>query len=169
MRSLHEEAHAQLERAARDMKTFYDRNHLDISFSVGDQVLLQGENLKSNRPSKKLDHRRWGPFQITEKVGARAYRLDLPSTWRIHPVFHISRLHHYNPNPDTPPPPPPELVNGEYEHEIEEILDKRYDKRRKKTLYFVKWLGFPHDENEWLTEDELGHAQDLLNTFNEDS
>lgn len=34
----------------------------------------------------------YGPFQIVQMVGAVSYRLDLPSSSLIHPVFHVSRL-----------------------------------------------------------------------------
>nr|GFC81083.1 putative mitochondrial protein [Tanacetum cinerariifolium] len=34
----------------------------------------------------------YGPFEIVERVGAVAYRLKLPPTAAIHPVFHVSQL-----------------------------------------------------------------------------
>ena len=33
-----------------------------------------------------------GPFFITRRIGPVAYELELPQTWRIHPVFHTSLL-----------------------------------------------------------------------------
>ena len=81
MEGIRKEAEAALERAAHDMKTFYDHHHQEApDFRPGDE----GENLRTNRPSKKLDHHRFGPFKIIRKVGKRAYRLRLPSTWRVH-------------------------------------------------------------------------------------
>jgi hypothetical protein len=70
-----------------------------------------------------------GPFRILKSVGKRAYKLALPSSMKIHPVFHVSLLH---PAADDPFPgqnheeqPPPITIDGEDEYEVEEILDSR--------------------------------------------
>jgi hypothetical protein len=31
-----------------------------------------------------------GPFEVEEQVAPEAWRLALPGTWRVHPVFHSS-------------------------------------------------------------------------------
>jgi hypothetical protein len=165
MEELRKEAAAALERAARDMKKYYDRSHQPPpNFNLGDRVLLEGANLKTNRPSKKLDHRRFGPFVIMQKVGERAYRLKLPASWRVHPVFHVSNLLPYRHDDHSlSEPPPPDLVEGELEQEVEDILADRI--RRGKKQYFVKWRGFPMEESEWKTAEELKHAPDLLKRY----
>jgi len=159
------EARAALERAARDMKIFYDRHHQEAPvFQPGDKVLLEGENLRTNRPTKKLDHRRFGPFKVERKIGERAYRLKLPTTWKIHPVFHVSKLLPYHRDDAMlPTPPPPDIVDGEQQQEIEDILDQRV--RRGKPQYLVKWRGFPMEENEWKNEYDLKDARELLEEF----
>ena len=50
---------------------------------------LLRRHVQTTRPSSKLDVRRLGPFVIIEKVGLSAFRLELPPSMKIHPVFHI--------------------------------------------------------------------------------
>jgi hypothetical protein len=67
----------------------------NLNISVGDKVWLLRRNLKTRRPSDKLDYCRLGPFRVSTKVNEVAYRLDLPSSMKIHPVFHVSLLEPY--------------------------------------------------------------------------
>ena len=55
-------------------------------------VYINRKNIKTKRPSDKLDHVRLGPFPITEVLGKVTYKVKLPTHIRIYPVFHVSRL-----------------------------------------------------------------------------
>ena len=136
-------------------------------FNVGDLVWLDARNIKTRRPMKKLDHKRLGPFPITEIVSTHARRLGLPLNLKtIHNVFHVSLLepHHANPFParDTAPPPPIE-IDDELEWEVEEILDSRLNRRRKRFEYLVQWSGY-HDPT-WESADKLSNAQQAIVDF----
>jgi len=61
-------------------------------YRVGDAVMLSTQHHKVKRPSKKLDHKFVGPFQIEKVVSPLAMRLTLPHRWRAHPTFHVSEL-----------------------------------------------------------------------------
>ena len=55
-------------------------------------VYLLRKNIKTRRPSDKLDHTKLGPFKIQEKLGPVIFKLELLAHMRIHPVFHIALL-----------------------------------------------------------------------------
>ena len=75
----------------------------DLEFEVEDRVFLKLSPWKGVvRFGKrgKLNPRYIGPFEIVERIGLVAYRLDLPEKFsRVHNVFHISMLRKYIPDP----------------------------------------------------------------------
>ncbi|GJR64602.1 putative reverse transcriptase domain-containing protein, partial [Tanacetum coccineum] len=84
-------------KAARDrQKRYADKRRKPLEFSVGDYVLLKVSPWKGVvrfRKKGKLAPRFFGPFEIIEKVGLVAYRLDLPKEFNgVHDTFHVSNL-----------------------------------------------------------------------------
>src|SRR6266568_8831209 len=131
MKSALEEAKSALSKAKDDMARYYNRRRIPAPmFAPGDDVYLDASDIQTTRPSKKLSHLRLGPFPVERRVGTNAYRLTLPpSMKRLHLVFNVVKL---TPAPNDPipgrrtaPPPPPELIDGEEEYVVEEILDSR--------------------------------------------
>jgi len=64
-------------------------------FKKGDQVWLDGQNLKIGYLFQKLAPKWEGPFMITEVLGPVTYHLKLPNQWWIRDVFHASLLSPY--------------------------------------------------------------------------
>jgi hypothetical protein len=119
-------------------------------FNVKDQVWLEGSHLKMQYWSSKLASKRHGPFQIVEEVSPVAYRLELPTSWRIHDVFHASLLSPYIETASHGPNftrPPPDLINGEEEYEVEAIINHRHHGRSRQLQYLIKWKRYPHSDN----------------------
>ena len=83
--------------AKATQKYYADRNKVPIEYEVGNWVLLSTKNLVlPNQPSKKFKQRFVGPYKIIEKISSQAYRLELPTSMKIHNVFHIGLLQRYD-------------------------------------------------------------------------
>jgi hypothetical protein len=83
--------------AAQDrQKSYVDKRRKPIEFGVGDHVYLKVSPMKGvNRFGVKwnLAPRYVGPYQIIDKSGRVAYKLQLPSELgAIFPIFHVSQL-----------------------------------------------------------------------------
>jgi hypothetical protein len=67
-----------------------------------------------------------GPYTIVEVKYFNAVQLKLPHTIKIHPVVNVSHVCPYK-EPCIPqqvaPEPPPVEVDGEFEYEVEQILN----------------------------------------------
>jgi hypothetical protein len=85
-----------LHRAQTRMKHQADKKRCEKQFAVDDLVYLKLQpyiqSLVAPRGNQKLSYKFFGPFKILAKVGAVAYKLDLPEDARIHPVVHVSQL-----------------------------------------------------------------------------
>ena len=53
---------------------------------------LLRRHISTTRPSSKLDVRRLGPYPILGPIGRIVFKLLLPLSMKIHPVFHVSLL-----------------------------------------------------------------------------
>jgi hypothetical protein len=138
------------------------------SFTPNQLVWLDGTNVKTTHPKAMLAPRRHGPFKILYSTPTNS-RLQLPHTWRIHPVFHNSLLLPYMETPEHGPNftrPPPDIVQGEDEHyEVEKVVNSRLSPNRRGLNYLVKWVGYPESENQWIPASGMRHATDLVNEF----
>lgn len=73
-----------------------DNGRKDVAFQIGDWVFIHLRpyrklSLRLQRHTK-LSQRFFGPFQLLQWVGEVSYNLNLPSSSKIHPVFHVSTL-----------------------------------------------------------------------------
>lgn len=81
------------------------------------------------RQSLKLSPRFFGPYQVVQRVDKVAYRLNLPPSSSIHPVFHISQLKRkLGQQAIVVPVLPPVDVDGVIKPEPVEVLARRMRK-----------------------------------------
>ena len=97
MAEIREEAASALIRAAELMKRYYNKKRQpDPGYKAGDLVLLDGRDLKIDRPAVKLSDKLYGPYKVLDKVGNLSYRLQIPQGWlaqKVHPVFNTVKFH----------------------------------------------------------------------------
>ena len=153
-----------LQDAVAKQANYYNKSHKLVTFSVGQQVLLDTRNIRTRQAKKKLNDRFPGPFTVLEPVGRQSYRLELSSQYTgIHPVFHCSLLEPYQRRAGEEPPAPI-LIEDVEEWEVEKILDTRVN--RGKTEYLVRWQGFAPAEDSWQPADNL-HCPDKVAEYEE--
>ena len=142
MRTIWDEVRARIVLEQARQKKYADRKRRDVRYDVGDSVYLSTHNLKAHG-GKLLD--KWvGPYVVTEvRQSGVSVRLDLRGELgKMHPVFHVSQLKPYVeseldwPGRENHNRPAPELVDGETEYEVEQVVDKRttYEKTKVKRM-----------------------------------
>jgi len=135
---------------------------------MGSKVWLEGTNLKlPSNITPKLSPRRYGPFKVVSQISKVTYKLELPSTWKIHDVSHTSLLTPYKETDQHGPnflEPPLEILDGEPEWEIQKILKERSFGRWKKKQYLVRWKDYLPAYDSWVNTKDL-HALELLSDF----
>ena len=92
-----------------------------------------------------------GPYRIIERIGEVEYRLELPFDLNlIHDFFHVSMLRKYIPGPSHVLTEQPVEIqeNLTYEEEPMQILDRREQVLRNKTIPLVKVLWRSHTVEE---------------------
>ncbi len=157
-------------RAQERMAKHYDkRAQRQPALKPGDLVMVNMKNMKTKRPSKKLDHKRLGPVEVLEAIGKRAFKVKLPPEARNHPVFHVSELEPYRQSTIEgrhQPPPPVEEIEGESNFVVESIGKSRENKRRKRVEYLMFREGYPPEEATWEPGENLaGTADEALREF----
>ena len=119
-----------------------NKHRREVDFGVGDKVWVTTKHWKNDRPSRKLASQMEGPYKILEQIG-HSFKLELPESMKVHPVFHAEKLRKDPGNPlpgqANPEPPPLELSNSDTEYEVEKILAVKLI--HTKLRYRIQWKG----------------------------
>ena len=134
-------------------------------YQLGDKVWLEGHNLTTTHPTAKLAPRCYGPFPITHVISCTSYQIKLPPQWKIHNIFHATLLTQYEEttlNGNQNQEPAPDLIDGQPEWEVEQILHIR--QHQHQVQYLVRWKGFSEAHDSWEPATNV-HAEELVKVF----
>lgn len=149
MDSLLKQAKEFLKIQQKAMSVAANAHRRPIDFHEGDLVWLNSKNLRTDRPSRKLDHKMIGPFMIIAKHRTSC-ELRLPAGLEAHPTFPVELLQK-DPNDPLPgqrnPPPAPVIGTDQPEWEVARILGSRH--YRRVLQYRVKWINEETEDHNW--------------------
>ena len=135
-------------------KSYADVRWRDLEFSVGDEVLLKVSPTKGVvrfGTRGKLSPRYIGPYMITTRVGALAYRLQFPESMSgVQPMFHVSMLRRYLKDPEQKVDAEPLIIQRDLTMECHpvRILDFSDRVMRNRTIKYVMALSTNQSERE---------------------
>jgi hypothetical protein len=142
------------------MKQQAYQHHSERSFEVGDWVFLRLQpykhmSLKQDKKDNKLSLKYYGPYKVLQNIGTMAYKLELPASSRVHPIFHVSCLKKVIGDKI-----PVQTIFLELDEEgkiildPEAITDTRIHQLRNRSIskYLIKWKKLPTEDSTW--EDE---------------
>lgn len=143
-------------RAQQRMKLQADTKRHHAEFQDGDLVFLKLKPYRqrslAQRKFEKLAARYYGPFKVLQRIGKVAYKLELPPTAAIHPVFHVSQLRPAHGVSSSSPVLPPQLT-PELELVVEPdlLLDVRPKAQGQpgEVEVLLKWKSLPEYEATW--------------------
>jgi hypothetical protein len=148
-----------LMRMQHRMKVLADRNRTEREFAVGYVVFLRLQPYLQQsvhrRHNHKLSYKFFGPFSVIERIGQVAYKLDLPPSSRVHPVFHVSQLKACV-GPGQPVSPHLPVPDFEFQVPVQ-ILHTRARVKGRRTVaqVLVQWSGSPASTATWEDHEAL--------------
>lgn len=168
-------------------KRHYDRAHQQLSFEVNDLALLRlhkGYKIPATKGIiTKLTQQFVGPFRVIERIGRLAYRLDITSHWKVHPVFTIAQLEPYvtgDPFERHLPAQPADLhaeqqplrASDSVAWIPDRVLKKRTIKRGRGVIteYLLRWKGRGPEHDQWKNTKALdAPAREVVKIYEQEN
>ena len=152
------------------MKQQVDECRIERSFDVGDWVFLQLHpykkmSLMQAKTDNKLSPKYYGPYKVLQNIGTMAYKLDLPTSSRVHPIFHVSCLKKVISENLLVQTILPELdEEGKIILEPEAVTETRTRQLRNRSIseYLIKWKNLPTEDSTWEDENFIQKQPELL-------
>jgi hypothetical protein len=153
-----------LARAKLRMKRQADKKRSERKFEVGDKVFLKlqpyVQSSLAPRSNQKLSFKFFGPYEVLAKVGSVAYKIALPASSSVHPVFHVSQLKKMAPGTKILSSLPPDIDMPRYPVKV---LQRRVAPQGINSVsqVLVQWSGWSPDLATW--EDQASIVQRFPN------
>jgi hypothetical protein len=108
-------------------------------------------------------YRCFGPFGVVAATDSLAYKLDLPASYRMHPVIHISHLKQYHDGesqfewrPEYAKAPVPDVIGGEEHVHVDSFLGFKIVKSTSKIPSHLQfYVKFTDGEQLWRPAADL--------------
>jgi hypothetical protein len=145
------EVRERLHQAQEYAKLYYDNNHHEVVFGVGDWVWVRllhrpAASIPGHRTGK-LAPRFYGPYKVLSRIGDVAYKLELPTGAKIYDVFHVGVLKAFHGIPPEATPALPPLLHGRVLPNPTKVVRAR--KARDAWQLLVQWEGQPSSDATW--------------------
>ena len=122
------------------------------AYRPGQRLWLLAKDRPLPAVSHKLAPRYMGPYTILKVINPSALCLQLPSSLKVHPVFHVTQVKlvaDCGLSPPAPAPPPPRILeSGNMVWEVNRILAVR--RRGQGFHYLVDWVGYRPEDRTWV-------------------
>ena len=121
------------------MKHQVNRHRFEHTFQVGDMVFIHLYHYKQSsfklKGCQKLAPNFYGPYKVLQNIRFVAYKLELPPSSHVHPIFHVSCLNKFIGTSIRAQIILPELDNeGSIILESDAILNKRTRHLRSRSI-----------------------------------
>jgi hypothetical protein len=125
-------------------------------------------SFKQDKKDNKLSPKYYGPYKVFQKIGTMAYKLELPASSRVHPVFHVSCLKKVIGEKI-----PVQTIFLELDEEgkiildTEAITDTRIHQLGNISIseYLIKWRKLPTEDSTWEEESFIQKHPELLKHY----
>nr|DAD38797.1 TPA_asm: hypothetical protein HUJ06_013119 [Nelumbo nucifera] len=144
-----------LQRAQNRMLQLANKNRSEREFQIGDLVFLKLQPYRqatvAGQPYHKLRPKYYGPYKILDRIGAVAYKFELPVGAQIHNIFHVSQLKCCCVSSPIASDVPLFMVDPTVPKIPKAILDRQLVKCGNvvATKVLVRWRNLPPEEATW--------------------
>lgn len=123
------------------MKWYSNKKRTDRTFEVGAEVYLKLQPYRqqsiNERGNHKLSAKYYGSYRVLDRIGQVAYKLELPSSSKIHDIFHVFQLKKVSDKKDVQTSLPGISNTGVVDPQPTAILDR---KLLRKEISLLLWF-----------------------------